>query len=352
MDPSVYYSDYGDELDEAVEQGRRRRFVKRFVLFVVILALVGSGFFFTVHRYLSPIDPENASVDKKIGWLALRDLSKEPPETRKKLYDLYLGSVSVPDPENAEATIYELPEPAKKLSGVFLAGRDAEVAAWRARETRLNYLRIDYVVKRSDERAGSCVESRDVEPGPALIERWETRRKELAEGRPRKKTPTLERNIQLLMLEWFNAKSRAYDAAPDDKKRAKLEAIVADLENFQTFYNKVRVAGKLEELSLAGMLREFDLTADGWLELTTPEEIAKVLWFKDLLSAVVAQKMSGDLNAGFNVFEYPPRIPGKDEEARRAERREASRAKRSAKTVDALKKALEAAKTYAYGKSE
>lgn len=348
MDPAFYYTDDGDELDRAVEEGRRRRFVKRFVLFVVVLALLCVGFFFTIQRYLTPIDPENATTDKKIGWLALRDLSKESPETREKLFEMYIGSVSIPSPENAEESVYELPEPVKKASGVFLSGRDEKVAAWRENERRLPYLRVDYVVVGSEERAGQYVESRDVEPGPALLERWESRRKGIKDGKTRKKTTTVERNIQLLIMQWFNSRMKAYDAAPADKKRAKLDAIAVDLQNFQKFYNSLRASAKMEELTLSGMLREFELTSESWLELTTPDELAKVLWFKDLMESVVLQQKVGATDKGPKLFDYPPVVPGKTDE----KRQNAQLAEKKAQAKEALQKALGAAKKYMYGKAE
>ncbi|MBP5623217.1 MAG: hypothetical protein J6X44_14520 [Thermoguttaceae bacterium] len=348
MDPAFYYTDDGDELDRAVEEGRRRRFIKRFVLFVVVLALLCVGFFFTIQRYLTPIDPENASTDKKLGWLALRDLSKESPETREKLFDMYVGSVSIPSPENAEETIYELPEPVKKASGVFLSGRDKKVEAWIENERRPPYLRVDYVVVGSDDRAGQYVESRDVEPGPALLERWETRRKGIKAGKARQKTTTIERNIQLLIMQWFNSRMKAYDAAPAEKKRAKLDAIAVDLQNFQKFYNSLRASAKMEELTLSGMLREFELTVDSWLELTTPDELARVLWFKDLMESVVLQQKISAADKGPKLFDYPPVVPGKTDD----EHRKDKRSEKNAQTIERVKNALDAVKNYAFGKSE
>ncbi|MBQ9812109.1 MAG: hypothetical protein IJM54_02240 [Thermoguttaceae bacterium] len=348
MDPAFYYTDDGDELDRAVEEGRRRRFIKRFVLFVVVLALICVGFFFTVQRYLAPIDPEDAPIDKKIGWLALRDLSKESPETREKLFDMYVGSVSIPSSENAEETVYELPEQVKKASGVFLSGRDAKVAAWSENERRLPYLRVDYVVDGSDERAGQYVESRDVAPGPALLERWEARRKGIENGKTRKKTTTVERNIQLLIMQWFNSRMKAYDAAPAEKKRAKLDAIAVDLQNFQKFYNSLRASAKMEELPLSGLLREFELTVDSWLELTTPDELAKILWFKDLMEAVVVQQKAGTAGKGPRLFDYPPVVPGKTDE----KQQDTQLAEKKAQAAEKFKNALGAAKKYMYGKAE
>lgn len=344
MDPSFYFTDHDDELSEAIEEGRKRRFVKRFVVFAVILALLGGAALFVTQRYFSPIDPAKATKDKAVSWLVLRDLSKEPAETREQLFEMYIGNVSVPESTDAEGAVYALPKSVQKFSGMFLSGRDEKVAAWRKKTRRLPALRVDYIVSGSDERAGQYVTSSDVVPGPALVERWETRQKALESGKGRQKPTKAERNVQLLIMQWFVSRCKTYDATPDVSKRAKLDELARDLQNFQDFYNNIRISGKKDPLTRSEMLSEFEMTIDSWLEVSTPEELAKILWFKDLLVAVVVQQMSG---GSARLFEYPPVIPKKSAPAGPDNLQE-----RKDRADAAFKKALDSVKGYAFGKQE
>ena len=300
------FTAYGDELEEAQISGAKRRFWRRFTVFVILILLVGGCVALFARRYMAPIVVEEATPDKAVGWLVLRDLSEESADNQEKLFDLYLGSVSVPSAEDAKKTTYKLPEPVKKFSGLFLAGREKKVDEWEKSYRRPPYLRVDYVIKPQKTRTSQYILSSDVAPGPSLEKRWNAQREQLAKGGKGAKKTLAEKNVQLLMMQWFATRCKSYDAAPDDQKKAKLDAIAAELSNVQGFYNGIREAAKKKPLTQSELLKEFEMSVESWPEFASLEELAKILWFKDLVEGIVANQTTG---ASFAAFSYPPLVP-------------------------------------------
>ena len=300
------FTAYGDELEEAQISGAKRRFWRRFTVFVILILLVGGCVALFARRYMAPIVVEEATPDKAVGWLVLRDLSEESADNQEKLFDLYLGSVSVPSAEDAKKTTYKLPEPVKKFSGLFLAGREKKVDEWEKSYRRPPYLRVDYVIKPQKTRTSQYILSSDVAPGPSLEKRWNAQREQLAKGGKGAKKTLAEKNVQLLMMQWFATRCKSYDAAPDDQKKAKLDAIAAELSNVQGFYNGIREAAKKKPLTQSELLKEFEMSVESWPEFASLEELAKILWFKVLVEGIVANQTTG---ASFAAFSYPPLVP-------------------------------------------
>ena len=273
---------------------------------MILILLVGGCVALFARRYMAPIVVEEATPDKAVGWLVLRDLSEESADNQEKLFDLYLGSVSVPSAEDAKKTTYKLPEPVKKFSGLFLAGREKKVDEWEKSYRRPPYLRVDYVIKPQKTRTSQYILSSDVAPGPSLEKRWNAQREQLAKGGKGAKKTLAEKNVQLLMMQWFATRCKSYDAAPDDQKKAKLDAIAAELSNVQGFYNGIREAAKKKPLTQSELLKEFEMSVESWPEFASLEELAKILWFKDLVEGIVANQTTG---ASFAAFSYPPLVP-------------------------------------------
>ncbi len=277
-------------------------------LFVVALGSVAA---FLYWRSVSaPIDAENASTGKLVGWLALRDLSAETPETRERLFDRYVetlgGADGVVEPEKLE-----LPPQAKKFAQAFFANRAkdeaeaelqfeedavAPVANSPSNAERAPYLRLDYyVAPRSVDspQKSEYVVSDDVRPGPALLKRWKTsREKEKNGAAPTNKTPAVEKNIRLLVMQWFVAKRKAYDVAPDAEKTRLIQETVDELLGWQELYKKIQRDATQTSAPRSEMLAEFEKTVASWNEFETPEELAKTLWFKDLIVANIAAQES------------------------------------------------------------
>lgn len=277
------------------------------VLFALLVVALGSlATFFYWRSVSAPIDVENASTGKLVGWLALRDLSAETPETRERLFDRYVETIGGPDGV-VEPEKLELPPQAKKFAQIFFADRAnaeaeeelqfeenvvAPVASAPSNADRAPYLRLDYyVAPRSVDspQTSEYVLSDDVRPGPTLLKRWSASREEAKNADAKtKKTPAVEKNVRLLVMQWFVAKRKAYDAAPDAEKTRLLQQTVDELLGWQELYIKIQFDATQKKASRAEMLAEFEKTVDGWNEFETPEELAKTLWFKDLIVAAVA----------------------------------------------------------------
>lgn len=273
----------------------------------LLFVALGSVAAFLYWRNVSaPIDVENASTGKLVGWLALRDLSAETPETRERLFDRYVetlgGADGVVEPEKLE-----LPPQAKKFAQIFFDKRakkeveeelrfeedDAELdASETPNAKRAPYLRLDYYVAPrpvDSPRTSEYVLSDDVRPGPALLKRWSASREQTKNGDAKTtKTPAVEKNVRLLVMQWFVAKRKAYDAAPDAEKTRRLQETIDELVGWQELYKKIQRDATQKSAPRSEMLAEFEKTVDGWNEFETPEELAKTLWFKDLIVANVA----------------------------------------------------------------
>ncbi|MBR4834776.1 MAG: hypothetical protein IKU86_10675 [Thermoguttaceae bacterium] len=256
----------------------------------LLSALVGTGAavvgFLYWRNVSQPIDVETASPGKLVGWLALRDLSVETPETRERLFERYVETL---EDENGvvEPEKLEIPEQAKRFANRFFAKRDDSNATSEKAKTaeRLPVMRLDYyVAPRSADSpiASDFVLSDEVRPGPALLERWNASRDAQKNGAV-EKTSAVEKNIRLLVMQWFVAKRRDYDAAPDAEKETRLEAIVDELLGWQELYGKIQT-----DASRTALLAEFEKTVASWNEFEEPEELAKTLWFKDLIVATIA----------------------------------------------------------------
>ncbi len=304
------------------ERGKRGCFVRLlrtasllFALLVVALGSVAALFYW--RSVSAPIDVENASTGKLVGWLALRDLSAETPETRERLFDRYIETLEdgngVVEPEKLE-----LPEQAKRFARLYFqrvedAKKTQETQKLQTREgansappstpndaaksrrnaKRAPYLRLDYyVAPRSADstETSEYVVSSDVRPGPALLQRWNAAREKSTVAAERDPTPAVEKNVRLLVMQWFVAKRRAYDKESDAQKQRRIDETVDELLGWQQLYMKIQNDATQTPPSRAEMLAEFEKTVESWNELETPEELAKTIWFKDLIVAAVAKR--------------------------------------------------------------
>ncbi|MBQ2788111.1 MAG: hypothetical protein IJE97_00635 [Thermoguttaceae bacterium] len=281
--------------------GRFGRFFRRTALVFALLfvALVLFGAFYYWRGVSAPIDAENASPAQIAGWLAFRDLSAETSETRERLFDRCVetlgGEDGVVEPEKLE-----LSPQARRIARAFFQReeakrqeekQEAEKRPVATAADRAPYLRLDYyVAPRSADspNVGEYVVSDDVRPGPALLERWKVSR----ENAPPKKSPAVEKNVRLFAMQWFVAKRKAYDAAPDAEKERRLQATVDELLGWQEFYSNLRADATKTKTSRSEMLREFEKIVESWNEFEEPEELAKTLWFKDLIVARIAAQES------------------------------------------------------------
>lgn len=320
MDGQLNKPEMQDGTPESTRSVRRSVFRRFSWLWILIAIFIVAAAYLHV-RYRSPIDFEKATADKQAVWLLVQDFSRQKTEDREKLFDMYIGKIAAPNPENVEENIYSLPERVQKIVGPFIAGSDTKTESWKSQREWLPYMRIDYRFEYDPEGKSAYITSRDIKPGPSLISRWEKRREEIEQGRV-EKISTVEKNIRLLIYQWFVSKYRYYDSVSDNDKKKALETIVKDAENWQYFYNQLRGHGGLEALSRSQLVAMMEMNIDGWLDFAELDQLAKVLWFKDVIvSAIVAESVSfgpdraadakgkGNNKPGLFAAELPPRKP-------------------------------------------
>ena len=296
-----------DLSDDTLEMNKpitsRRHISKRLV---VLLLLVVGVFGYCSWRYYrivkAPLDVSNATTAQALSWFALRDLSSEPEEKRSELFELYFSKITGGSGELSDRDKIEIPSSLQGVASSFLKSADQKVESWNKNRVRPPFARVDYVVQPTGDHPSNYVLSSDVKPGPGLQKRWQERQVAVVRGSVH--TPTVERNVQTLLMQWFVDRCKRYDVAPDDKKKETLERYAAELLKLQAFYNKFRVSGGQTPLSREHQLREFERVNEGWLEFASVDELAKVMWFKDLLTTVIVLQEVGVDGSKF----YPPTI--------------------------------------------
>ena len=293
---------------EREKRGCLARFLRTTALLFTLLIIAFGSFaaLFYWRSVSAPIDAENASTGQLAGWLALRDLSAETPETRERLFDRYVetleGDDGVVEPEKLE-----LPEETKRFARLYFQRveeakkrqaqkeeKEKTPAPTRRNAKRAPYLRLDYyIAPRSADstETSEYVVSSDVRPGPALLKRWNASRENpTGADAKRSQTPAVEKNVRLLVMQWFVAKRRAYDKAPDAEKQRRIDETIDELLGWQELYKKIQNDSEQTPTPRAQMLAEFEKTVESWNAIETPEELAKTLWFKDLIVAAVAAR--------------------------------------------------------------
>ena len=293
------------------KSSRRRHPVR----FIVILLLVFGAIGYCGWRYrqivVAPIDVRTATDAQAVSWFALRDLSAESEETRGELFDFYFQKVA--KGEHGEFVFdeehkLEVPSNLQGIASSVLRSSERKVEAWDKKRTRAPFVRIDYVLKRPEGRSATYVTSSDILPGPGLEKRWQERQVAVAKGTVRR--TNVERNIQLMLMQWFVKRYKAYDETPGDQKKEYLERCSRELFAIQECYKNLYVSSGRSAPDRVRQLREFERMNEGWCEFASLEELARVMWFKDLVITVTVLHEAGVADSPL----YPPRYPEKTDD--------------------------------------
>ena len=297
------------ETSESIRSNRPRSKRRWGLKILIVLAIVAAVGFWYYHKTVTqPIDVEHATPSQAIGWLAVRDLSEESKETKKKLFKYYFDILKTPSPTEATTeansdadagssaaparsseTPLRLPKSLESASGLFFIGADKKADAWAKNHVRAPYLRLDYLIRPSAPHDKTTrVLSSDVKPGPSLQRRYQDLRGEAPTRREKKSR--IEKNVNLLVMQWFALKAEEYDEIADADADAFLRQAAIDMEGLQEFYNSLRETAKQNELTRVQLLGEFERQTEGWCEIGQLDEIAKALWFKDLLICYVISR--------------------------------------------------------------
>ncbi len=286
------YDNSEDSFEISKPIASRRHVSKRLV---VLLVLVVGVFGYCSWRYYqiikAPLDVSKATNAQALSWLALRDLSSESEEKRSELFGFYYDKLTGGSGELVENSKIEIPSGFQGVANSFLKNADQKVEKWNKSRVRPPFARVDYVIKPTGDHPSKYVLSSDVKPGPGLQKRWQERQVAVARGSVH--TSTVERNVQTLLLQWFVKHSKDYDAAPDVRKKVHLEKFATELVKVQSLYNNFRVSGGQTQLVRELQLREFERVNEGWLEFASVDELARVMWFKDLLTTIIVLREAG-----------------------------------------------------------
>ena len=254
----------------------------------------------------APIDVKKATKTEAISWLALRDLSLESSETRSELVNFYLEKFSdneeiKEENQNNSQKEFVLSPKLKNIAHTLLLDSDNETIRWDEERERPSYFRIDYVVKRDSNSDSIYVLTTDVKPTASLL----ARRQEAIDAAKNKnrKLSKFEKNIQTLLLQCFLEYGKTYDSTSDAEKERTLEILADRVLELQEVYVKLRAAGGAQAQTRAELLRSFEKVCEGWYAFADPEELARGLWFKDVVVSVIVARELGMKNV------YPPKLP-------------------------------------------
>lgn len=275
---------------------------------VAVLILIAAGYAgYRLYRLGSaPIDVKKATKTEAISWLALRDLSEESPETRSDLVNFYLEKFSDKEAtkdatEEETEKEFVLSPKLKNIAHTLLLDSDSDTLRWDEERERPSYFRIDYVVKRESDADSIYVLTTDVKPTASLL----ARRLEAIDSakNANRKLSKFEKNIQTLLLQCFLEYGKTYDSTSDENKEKTLEILAERILELQRVYVKLRAAGGAQSQTRAELLRSFEKICDGWYAFADPEELARGLWFKDVVVSVIVAREFGMKNV------YPPKLP-------------------------------------------
>lgn len=264
------------------------RIFTRLVLFVfVVFCVAGLGIGYWFHKYCPSIKLERANADVLTGWLLLRDFRSLDSSTQEELLKAYLehfGPNSKPVEKN---NVYGA---ALRIAAKYAGERNRRVAQWGATRPKRLFARNEYAVSVADlERVkGQFIVSSEVVATRQLLQSLQTDKYEV----PRPMTKT-EGNCRILTKRWFLMRMNEYDRKPDKEKVAFLEELTRELDWWQNYYNDFLVAMGLERDGELELLRELSLLVCSWYEGTPPDELARVLWFKDLVVSVAVLQRAG-----------------------------------------------------------
>lgn len=293
----------------AERQPKKRRFFRfflwsvLFLLAVILLAALGVGYW--ARQFYAPIDVAAADTTQLLGWMTLRDLSKETPETQRALAEKYFAPIRDDVQIDMDSPVARKLLPYTKK---YVQKREEMLADWEAARPPKKLLRRDYQVDPPTD--GRAIRSSDVAPTDELIARMEELK---ASGKPvvPEAATGVERNIRLMIKNWFLYQISRYDDAPDDQKASVLESVAEELLRLQNLYNDYREQIGMERLSDIEQLRDFDFLTSSWYVDTTPEELARLLWFKDLAVSILIAKKSGlPIQLDRMIFRTAPKRDG------------------------------------------
>lgn len=296
---STDMKDY-ESIPEPYWARKKHRMVNRFfrgilyfILFSTVLLLVvliGIGVW--IKRFYDPIDMSRADKTRLAGWIVLRDFANETPETRSKLAERYFDPLQRIDKVDFDSPAVKKFIPYAKE---YAEQRNKKVAEWDANKVKRSFARTDYRIVPSDPNQ-VYIAVKDIEPTPNLTDYLDQRKKSKPSD-VRSAENRTESNIRVLTKEWFLQQMTKYEDAAENEKASSIEKTASELNHLSYLYNSALAEMGLPNPTRMEQIRDLHFMTDVWFDDTPPEELARLLWFKDLiLSVFIAQQTGTDEN--------------------------------------------------------
>lgn len=249
-----------------------------FRLILVVIGIVFLTINWWLGRCCPPISMERANPDTLVGWLIFRDLNKLNAEEQEEILKKYIEHFGPTATSKKSIMFRALTATIKK----YTAARTNRVVTWNKDRARLPFLRNEYHLVPNKSKPDIFIGSDEIFPTPEL-ERTLQHRDEMKV--PAVKTKA-EGNCRMLSKKWFLYKIKQYDATPDEDKKIFLEEAADEMDWWRQYYNEYLSSFRLSQLTEVEVLREFSLLSQSWYQTCEPNELARLLWFKDLLVSI------------------------------------------------------------------
>lgn len=282
------------------------RLFARFILFSLVVFLVVVVLLaFWIHKYFGPMNLDHPDTDLLNTWLIARDFSKETPEVRQKLLVHYLKYYG---PEAVYPSHSKLVGATKKITRHFFNRRLMRVQKWVDSRTLRTFARHEYHVRPQNLSVDRYILPEDIEPTTEL----ETFRNSKAYSPAPPAEMRMELNCRYLVREWFLLKMKIYAGLPDEEKNDFIQKTAKEMEWWQNYYCDALRQMDLPQPGILDLIRELDLTILWWYEATPDsKELARLLWFKDLLISANVANLFG---IKFNLPKVSPHSKTKTED--------------------------------------
>ncbi|MBR5415859.1 MAG: hypothetical protein IK105_07995 [Thermoguttaceae bacterium] len=267
------------------------------MILLIILTLIGVGLWVKhCRKTISPHQAQKAHSVQLTGWLAFNDMQKQTPEVRNRLlrkYEYRLNLLQKSD-INSPMVVKAIPY-IQQAALEYLHKRDEKIIAQEIEARKTAIGRPDYRVV-SGPDSGRYIATDEIQPTEELVERIKRRHDELrAEYDPLAYHESqIESNIRTLTKEFFLHQMVIYDNRPDNEKVACILETAAALNHFSELYDKARTELGLPPQGTVEQIRDLNHIVAGWIDTTTPEFLARLYWFKDVMVAVIVADRRGD----------------------------------------------------------
>ena len=297
--------------ESASPMGRRSYFFFRSLLYgflyfvlvmtlLLILTLIGVGLWVKhCKRSISPNQAQKAHNVQLTGWLAFNDMQKQTPEVRNRLvrkYEYRLNLLKESD-INSPIVMKAIPY-IKQAAQEYLQKRDEKIVAKEVESRKRAIGRPDYRIT-SGPDSGRFIALNEIVPTDELTEQIKRRHDELRELKTESdplafRESQIESNIRTLTKEFFLREMVIYDERPDGKKVDAILECAQALDHFSKLYDKARTELGLPPQGTVEQIRDLNHIVVGWIDTTTPEYLARLYWFKDVMVAVMVAERGGD----------------------------------------------------------